>query len=163
LLGFCVVYRLGFYVVSLLGFRVERWLGFSADFPENRSLGLAVFTLHVAAGVVWPLALNADAHGQAIHALTLTSDPPILPVAAADLQPAVSLAEVSIPATGGLRTGIRLLTAYWLTMVAAGVFIFGLAMTAQGLAASWLPRRHFLRMSSWLQVAALPTQHRRDV
>jgi hypothetical protein len=69
-------------------------------------------------------------------------------------QPAVSLAEVSIPAIGGIRAGIRLLTAYWLTMVAAGVFIFGLAMTAQGLAASWLPRRHFLRMSSWLQVGA---------
>ena len=49
--------------------------------------------------------------------------------------------------------GIRLLTAYWLTMIAAGVFIFGLAMSAQGLAAAFLPRRHFLRVSSFLQLA----------
>ena len=60
----------------------------------------------------------------------------------------------SAPATGGVRSWIRLLTAYWLTMMAAGVFIFGLAMSAQGIAASLLPRRHFLRVSSLLQLGA---------
>jgi hypothetical protein len=39
-------------------------------------------------------------------------------------------------------------------MIGAGVFIFGLAMSAQGLAASLLPRRHFLRVSSLLQLSA---------
>ena len=39
-------------------------------------------------------------------------------------------------------------------MLAAGVFIFGLAMGVQGLAASLLPRRHFLRVSSLLQLGA---------
>ena len=58
------------------------------------------------------------------------------------------------PAGGGVRSGLRLLAAYWATMLAAGVFIFGLATSAQGLAASLLPRRHFLRLSSLLQVGA---------
>ena len=86
------------------------------------ALGLTVVALHVASGVVWPLALNA--------------------------------ADVAVPAAGGVRTWIRLLIAYWLTMVAAGMFIFGLAMSVQGIAASLLPRRHFLRLSSLLQLGA---------
>jgi len=48
----------------------------------------------------------------------------------------------------------RLLIAYWLTMLAAGVFVFACAMSAQGIAASLLPRRHFLRLSSFLQLGA---------
>jgi hypothetical protein len=39
-------------------------------------------------------------------------------------------------------------------MFAAGVFMFGSAMTLQGLAAALLPRRVFLRASSFLQLAA---------
>ena len=77
------------------------------------TLSLAVLTLHVVAGVVWPLALNA---------------------------------------TGGVGSGLRLLAAYWATMFTAGVFMFGVAISVQGLAASLLPRRHFLRISSFLQL-----------
>jgi CubicO group peptidase (beta-lactamase class C family) len=69
-----------------------------------------------------------------------------------DGRPAVSLAEVMIPAAGGVRTWIRLLIAYWITMTTAAVFVFGLAMSAQGLAAAVLPRRHFHRASSLLQL-----------
>ena len=50
------------------------------------ALSLAVVTLHVVSGVVWPLALNASARGHAVGALALTMDPAIPPVAAADLQ-----------------------------------------------------------------------------
>jgi hypothetical protein len=78
------------------------------------ALGLAVFTLHVAAGLAWPLALNADAHGQAIHALTLTSDPPIPPVAAADLHAvldrdladAIRSGPLAPHASGGVSIGV---------------------------------------------------------
>ena len=53
-----------------------------------------------------------------------------------DGKPAVSLAEVTIPPPAACVQWIRLLTAYWLTMIAAGVFVFGLAMSVQGIAAS---------------------------
>ena len=66
--------------------------------------------------------------------------------------PAVSLTEVTIPASGGVRAWVRRMAVYWLTMMAAGVFMVGLAMSAQGIAAALLPRRHFLRLSSWLQL-----------
>jgi CubicO group peptidase (beta-lactamase class C family) len=68
-------------------------------------------------------------------------------------EPAVSIAEVTIPAGGGLGSALRMFAAYWVTMSAAGAFIFGMAMSAQGLAASLLPRRYFLRVSPFLQLA----------
>jgi CubicO group peptidase (beta-lactamase class C family) len=71
-----------------------------------------------------------------------------------DGQPAVVVAEVTIPAGRSLRSAIRLFAAYWLTMLAAGVFIFGLAMSVQAIAASLLSRRHFLRVSPVLQIGA---------
>ncbi len=66
-------------------------------------------------------------------------------------EPAVSIAEITIPARGGFTGYLRILAAYWLTMIAAGVFIFGLVLAVQGLAAQ-LPRRIFLRLSSFLQL-----------
>jgi len=39
-------------------------------------------------------------------------------------------------------------------MMAAGAFIYCCVLGAQGLAAQLLPRRHFLRVSSWMQLAA---------
>lgn len=58
--------------------------------------------------------------------------------------------------TAGMGVGAwgRLVIAYWLTMIAAAAFTFGLAMSVQGIAASVLPRRYFLRVSSLLQLAA---------
>jgi hypothetical protein len=80
------------------------------------ALGVAVFALHVAAGVIWPLALTGSA--------------------------------------GHEHAWIRILMAYWFTMTAAGIFVCGAAMSVQGIAASLLPRRYFLRVSSLLQLAA---------
>lgn len=68
--------------------------------------------------------------------------------------PAVSVAEVVLPAAGGVRGWLRLAAAYWFTMIAAAVFMFGLAITVQGLAAAFLPHRVFLRASSFLQLGA---------
>ena len=48
----------------------------------------------------------------------------------------------------------RSFAAYWITMFAAGAFIFCCVLGIQGLAAQVLPRRQFLRVSSFLQTAA---------
>jgi hypothetical protein len=45
--------------------------------------------------------------------------------------------------------------AYWLTMLSAGAFAYGVVLTAQGIAAELLPRRLFLRFSGYLQLAAV--------
>ena len=44
--------------------------------------------------------------------------------------------------------------AYWVTMLAAGGFVFCCVLALQGVAAQFLPRRLFLRASGWLQMAA---------
>jgi len=46
------------------------------------------------------------------------------------------------------------LVAYWITMILAGGFIFCSVLCVQGLAAQLLPRRQFLTISAFLQIAA---------
>ena len=50
--------------------------------------------------------------------------------------------------------GFRSLAAYWITMFTAGAFNFCCVLGVQGLAAQVLPRRYFLRLSAFLQMAA---------
>ena len=69
-------------------------------------------------------------------------------------QPAISLGEAIAPASGGFLSLARLYVVYWLTMLAAGVFIFCCVLGAQGIAAQLFPRQQFLRVSSFLQMAA---------
>jgi CubicO group peptidase (beta-lactamase class C family) len=64
-------------------------------------------------------------------------------------EPALSLTPVSVPAAGPLRAFF----AYWITMLAAGVFTFCCVLGMQGLAAQFLPRRWFLRASAVMQLA----------
>ena len=66
--------------------------------------------------------------------------------------PALSLAPVRIPATGGFAGLVRLFGAYWVTMIAAGAFVYCGVLGLQGLAAELLPRQFFLRISSFLQM-----------
>jgi CubicO group peptidase (beta-lactamase class C family) len=68
--------------------------------------------------------------------------------------PAHSLASVNIPASGGPQGVVRLFAVYWLTMLAAGAFIYCCVLGVQGLASQLLPRQMFLRVSSFLQLAA---------
>jgi CubicO group peptidase (beta-lactamase class C family) len=68
---------------------------------------------------------------------------------------AISLDTVLVPASGGLQGVLRSFAAYWFTMLAAGVFVYGAVLGAQGLAALVLPRRLFLRFSGYLQLAAI--------
>jgi hypothetical protein len=50
--------------------------------------------------------------------------------------------------------GLRSLAAYWITMISAGAFNFCCVLGVQGLGAQFLPRRYFLRLSAFLQMAA---------
>lgn len=50
---------------------------------------------------------------------------------------------------------VRCFTAYWVTIMAAGAFIYCGLLSVQGLAAQILPRRLFLRVSGFLQMATL--------
>ena len=67
--------------------------------------------------------------------------------------PPIDIADLTIPGRGGPLGWLRLLLAYWLTMLAAGLFVFGLTAGLQGLAAAILPHRAFLRTTSVLQLA----------
>ncbi len=68
--------------------------------------------------------------------------------------PALSLETAVIPATGGTLHLIRMFGVYWIAMMAAGAFVFCCVLGLQGLAAQLLPRRIFLRISSFLQIGA---------
>ncbi|HZQ56082.1 MAG TPA: hypothetical protein VFB14_28075 [Bryobacteraceae bacterium] len=80
------------------------------------ALSITVIALHLAAGLIWPIALNTG--------------------------------------SGGLLSVARSYVVYWLIMFAAGAFIFCCVLGVQGIAAQLLPRQHFLRASSFLQLAA---------
>jgi len=68
---------------------------------------------------------------------------------------AISLNTAVVPAGGGgVLDFFRVFAAWWVTMLLAGGFIYCSVLGAQGLAAQLLPRRHFLRVSSWMQLAA---------
>ncbi|MDQ2711097.1 MAG: beta-lactamase family protein [Acidobacteriota bacterium] len=70
-------------------------------------------------------------------------------------EPAISLDTVLVPASGGFLGLVRSFGAYWFTMLAAGVFVYGAVLGMQGLAALLFPRRLFLRLSGYLQLAAI--------
>jgi hypothetical protein len=59
-----------------------------------------------------------------------------------------------MPRGTGLFGIIRAFAAYWLTMLATGGFVFCSVLGLQGITALLLPRRYFLRVSAFLQMAA---------
>jgi pimeloyl-ACP methyl ester carboxylesterase len=61
---------------------------------------------------------------------------------------------VALPAGPEWLVGPRAFFAYWITMTAAGVFVFCALLATQGIAAQLLPYPLFLRVSGFLQVAA---------
>ena len=119
------------------------------------ALGLTLAALHLLAGIAWPLAL---AQYDSAPAPALVFDPSLPPVRAADF-PAVMnrdiapllqrLAPVSVAPAGPIRAFF----AYWIAMLAAGTFMFCCVLAVQGIAAQFLPRRCFLRVSAFLQMA----------
>jgi CubicO group peptidase (beta-lactamase class C family) len=69
-------------------------------------------------------------------------------------QPAISLASVTVQPGRGIAAVVQTLAAYWATMLLAGLFVYCCVLVLQGAAAQLLPRRLFLRVSSWLQLTA---------
>ena len=69
-------------------------------------------------------------------------------------EPALALDNVVVPAAGGFFGAIRFYAAYWFIMFGSGAFIFCFVLGLQGVTAQLLPRRWFLRVSSFLQMAA---------
>ncbi|HLJ47415.1 MAG TPA: hypothetical protein VKU01_15470 [Bryobacteraceae bacterium] len=59
-----------------------------------------------------------------------------------------------VPAGSGFLGVVRSFAAYWLTMFASGTFLYCSVLGVQGLTALLLPRRVFLRVSAFLQMAA---------
>lgn len=59
-----------------------------------------------------------------------------------------------IPPNTGPLGGLRSAAAYWITMAAAGLFVFCALMAVQGIAAGLLSYGLFLRASGFIQVAA---------
>lgn len=55
---------------------------------------------------------------------------------------------------GGGARFFQIVAAYWFTIIAATVFLYGSVLAVQGFTALLLPRRLFLRVSAFLQVAA---------
>ena len=55
---------------------------------------------------------------------------------------------------GGALGVVRSLGAYWITMFAAGLFVFCALLAVHGLAAQLFSYRRFLRASAFLQLAA---------
>ena len=61
---------------------------------------------------------------------------------------------VLFAASRGFGPFCRYLSAYWITMLAAAVFLYSSVLTIQGLSAFLLPRRLFLRFSAITQIVA---------
>jgi hypothetical protein len=94
-------------------------------------LGMAVLALHAAPSVLWPLRLQS----------VLSTDTTF------------TILGIVVPPEPHAFAAIRFFLAYWITMIAAGLFIGCLVIGLQGLAANLLPRPAFLRASSYLQLA----------
>ena len=61
---------------------------------------------------------------------------------------------LALPEGGGWMAALQAFAGYWLAMAAAGLFVCCGMLALQGLAAQLLPYRYFLRVSSFLQLAA---------
>jgi hypothetical protein len=78
-------------------------------------LGLAILTLNILSGFVWPFVLGI---------------------------------------AGGFVNGfLRTCAAWWITMIAASLFMYASALAIQGISALLLPRRLFMQVSAVMQVA----------
>lgn len=112
-------------------------LGFTSDVWFNPRTDTAVVVLtNSGPGTV----VSADAIADYISA-RLSGTPP------------ASLEAITIPARGGVLSGLRLIAAHWAASLAAGLFVLFAVMGVQGLTMAMLPRRYAQRISPALQLA----------
>ncbi len=115
-------------------------LSWDSSFPDRRDLlVLAPLPIRVQTLLLAKVVAVAAALGATVLALNIFSG--------------ITWPLFWIPPNGGALGFVRALAAYWLTTLAAGVFIFGSVLGLQG-AAQLLSRRMFLRLSALLQIVA---------
>ena len=120
---------------TMLAVGVATVLAWDAVYPDQRDVL-----------VLSPLPVRARTIMTAKTAATMT----MLGVVVLALHAVNSVAwSVRLTGTSGL---LRMFIAYWLTMVAAALFVFGAAAGVQGTAAALLPHRLFQRVSPLLQL-----------
>jgi hypothetical protein len=116
-------------------------LSWDATFPD-RSDVMVLSPLPVAARTILIAKVSANAAVLGLAILTLNAASGVVLPLILGPQPG--------PALGFFQS----LPAWWFTIVAASVFLYGSVLTVQGFTALLLPRRMFLRLSAILQLAA---------
>ncbi|MCI0363073.1 MAG: hypothetical protein L0219_04280, partial [Phycisphaerales bacterium] len=122
-------------------------LSWDSTFPDRRDV-LVLAPLPVRARTLFLAKVAASATALSLTVAALNAFPGLtLPLALAPSSSSV----LDLILSPGLY---RSFAAYWITMTLAGAFIFCSVLGVQGIAAQLLPRRRFLRLSTFLQLAA---------
>ncbi|MGO9337938.1 MAG: hypothetical protein ACLPY1_10565 [Terracidiphilus sp.] len=116
-------------------------LSWDATFPDRRDV-LVLSPLPVATHTILIAKVSANAAVLGLAIITLNG-------ASGVVMPLIMGAQPG-PALGFFQS----LPAWWFTIVAASLFLYGSVLTIQGFTALLLPRRMFLRLSAVLQLAA---------
>jgi hypothetical protein len=127
-------------------------LSWDSTFPDKRDV-MVLAPLPIRSKTLFLSRITGVAAALSVSVISLHCLSELTWVPGLALQPAVTLAGRSIPAAGGFFSLIRTFAAYWITMFAAGAFIFCCVLALQGIAALMLPRRLYLRASSPMQLA----------
>ena len=116
-------------------------LSWESTFPTKRDL-LILAPLPVSTRTLFLAKLAATSTGLAIA------------VVATNLFTGLSWPMALAGGDSFLVSAVRTFAAYWVTMFAAGAFVYCCALLVQGVAAQLLPHWFFLRISAFLQIAA---------
>ncbi len=120
-------------------------LSWDSTFPDRRDV-LVLAPLPIRASTFFLAKIAAVGSGLGLAIAVFNAGPGLTwPVALSTANP--SVIDLALPFAH------RAFFAYWITMAAAGTFLFCCVLSIQGLAAL-LPRRIFLRLSSLLQLSA---------
>lgn len=123
-------------------------LSWDSTFPDRRDV-LVLAALPVRTRTFFLARVAAVASGLALAVVVLNAGPGLTwPLTLSSANP--SFLEMALPFVR------RTFVAYWITMLAAGTFLFCSVLSIQGVAAL-LPRRIFLRLSSFLQLGSFVT------
>lgn len=116
-------------------------LSWDATFPDRRDV-MVLSHLPLTPQTILLAKLSANFAGLGLAILTLN--------AASGIVLPLLLGAMPGPALGFLQS----FPAWWFTLIAASAFLYGSVLTIQGFSAWLLPRRMFLRLSAFLQLAA---------
>jgi hypothetical protein len=128
-------------------------LGWDSTFPDKRDV-MVLAPLPIRSKTLFLARITGVAAALSVSVISFHCVAELTWVPGLSVQPAVTLAGQSIPAAGGFLSLIRTFAAYWVTMFAAGAFMFCCVLCLQGMTALLLPRRLYLRASSPMQLAA---------